>query len=502
MKKATMTLDRDYAIGTIDKRLYGNFVEHLGRCVYGGIYEPGHPTADQNGFRKDVLALVQKLNVPVVRYPGGNFVSGFNWEDSIGPVNDRPKRLDLAWFTTETNEVGLHEFYNWTKEAGSEVMYAINLGTRGPDAARNVVEYCNHPKGTYWSDLRCKNGQEEPMNIKLWCLGNEMDGPWQMGQRTAYDYGCVAYESAKMMKWVDPSIEVVACGSSSSQMKTFGDWELSMLEECYDHVDYVSLHRYYGNSENNTPDFLASTMDLDDFIKTVVSICDAIKGKKHSNKRVHLSFDEWNVWYHSREKDQELHKVERWGRALPLLDDIYNFEDALLVGSMLITFLNNADRVKVACMAQLVNTIAPIHTREMGGAWAQTIYWPLAQASQYGRGTSLRPVVKSPVYDGKKYTGVPLVDAAAAIDENGNVTLFFVNKDMSEDVEMSVDLRDFGTFTKAEHTLLHHDDVKAVNTEENPNNVAPREGRGGKLDNGRFTIVLPSLSWSVIRLMK
>ncbi len=502
MKKATMTLDRDYAIGTVDKRLYGNFVEHLGRCVYGGIYEPGHPTADKHGFRRDVMELVRKLNVPVVRYPGGNFVSGFNWEDSIGPACDRPKRLDLAWFTTETNEVGLHEFYNWAKEAGSEVMYAVNLGTRGPDAARNVVEYCNHPKGTYWSDLRRLNGQEEPMNIKLWCLGNEMDGPWQMGQRTAYDYGRVAYESAKMMKWVDPSIEVVACGSSSSQMKTFGDWELTMLQECYEHVDYVSLHRYYGNPESNTPDFLASTMDLDDFIKTVVAICDSIKGKKHSSKRVYLSFDEWNVWYHSRQKDQDLHKLDRWGRALPLLDDIYNFEDALLVGSMLITFLKNADRVKVACMAQLVNTIAPIHTRENGGAWAQTIYWPLAQASQFGRGTSLLPVVKSPVYDSKQYTGVPLVDAAATMDDDGNVTLFFVNKDMAEDIEMSVDLRDFGAFKKVEHSLLHHDDVKAVNTEEDPDNVSPRDGKGGKLDDGRFTIALPSLSWNVVRLTK
>ncbi len=502
MKKATMTLDRDYAIGTVDKRIYGNFVEHLGRCVYGGIYEPGHPTADKYGFRRDVMDLVRRLNVPVVRYPGGNFVSGFNWEDSIGPAESRPKRLDLAWFTTETNEVGLHEFYNWAREAGSQVMYAVNLGTRGPDAARNVVEYCNHEKGTYWSDLRRKNGQEEPMDIKLWCLGNEMDGPWQMGGKTAYEYGRTAKESAKMMKWVDPSIEVVACGSSSSQMKTFGDWELNMLEECYDQADYVSLHRYYGNAENNTPDFLASTMDLDDFIKTVVSICDAVKGKKHSKKRIHLSFDEWNVWYHSRQKDQELYKLDRWGRALPLLDDIYNFEDALLVGSMLITFLKNADRVKVACMAQLVNTIAPIHTREMGGAWAQTIYWPLAQASQYGRGTSLLPVVKSPVYDGKTYTGVPLIDAAATMDDMGNVTLFFVNKDMAEDIEISADLRDFGNFSKVEHSLLHHDDVKAVNTEENPDNVSPKTGLGGKIEDGRFTMVLPSLSWNVVRLLK
>ncbi len=499
MKRAVVTLDKDYTISQIDKRIYGNFVEHLGRCVYGGIYEPGHPTANAMGFRQDVIDLVRKLNVPVMRYPGGNFVSGFHWEDSVGPLEKRPKRLDLAWFTTETNEVGLHEFYQWAKEAGSEVMYAINLGTRGPDDARNVVEYCNHPKGSYWSDLRRQNGLEKPMNIKLWCLGNEMDGPWQMGQKTAYEYGRAANESAKMMKWVDPSIEVVACGSSSSQMQTFGSWELQMLEECYDQVDYVSLHRYYGNQDNNTPDFLASTMDLDDFIKTVVSICDAVKGKKHSKKKIQLSFDEWNVWYHSYDKDQELYKMDRWGRALPLLDDIYNFEDALLVGSMLITFLNNADRVKVACMAQLVNTIAPIHTREGGGAWAQTIYWPLEQASRYGRGIALLPIVKSPLYDSKRYNDVPVVDAAAVMDEEGNVTLFLVNKDMTEDVELSVDLRAFENLNKVSHSALHHEDVKAVNTEENPDNVAPKFLEDGCFDNGKLSIRLPKLSWNVVR---
>ncbi len=502
MKKAVITLDRDYKIARIDKRLYSNFVEHLGRCVYGGIYEPGHPTADKNGFRQDVKELVRKLNVPMIRYPGGNFVSGFNWEDSIGPVADRPKRLDLAWFTTETNEVGLHEFYDWCKEAGSDVMYAVNLGTRNPDDARNVVEYCNHKGGTYWSDLRKKNGKADPMDIKLFCLGNEMDGPWQMGQKTAYEYGRTAYEAAKMMKWVDPTIELVACGSSSSQMTTFGEWEMTMLEECYDKVDYVSLHRYYGNAENNTPDFLASTMDLDDFIKTVVSICDAVKGKKHSKHKVNLSFDEYNVWYHSNEQDEEIKKQDRWGEALPLLEDVYNFEDALLVGLMMITFLKNADRVKIACMAQLVNVIAPIMTRNGGGAWMQTIFWPLQQASLYGRGTSLLPVIKTPKYDSKHFNDVPLVDAAATLDDDGNVTVFCVNRDLADSVETEIDLRAFGSFTKVEHTLLHHDDMKAVNTESNPNNVAPVAGNGGKLDNGKLTLQIPAASWNVIRILK
>ena len=500
MKKAKLILDRDFTIGPIDRRIYGSFIEHLGRAVYGGIYEPGHPSADEEGFRQDVLELVRELDVPVVRYPGGNFVSGFNWEDSVGPVADRPKRLDLAWFTTETNEVGLHEFADWARKAGSEVMYAVNLGTRGADAARSIVEYANHPGGSAWSDLRIKNGAKDPFGIKLWCLGNEMDGPWQICHKTAWEYGRAANEASKLMKWVDPSIETVACGSSSAEMPTFGSWEYTMLDECYENVDYVSIHRYYGNPTGDTPGFLARSMDMDDFIHSVVAICDAVGGKKHSKKKLNLSFDEWNVWYHSNEQDKEVWKREKWGPALPLLEDIYNFEDALLVGSMLNTLIRNADRVKIACLAQLVNVIAPIMTRRGGGAWVQTIYWPLMHASVYGRGTALRPVAESPVYDCADYDRVPLLDASATLAEDGGVTIFAVNRSLEEDLELSADLRDFGPLRVAEHLVLHHDDVKAVNTEAAPDTVSPFLGDPGLLDGGRLTIALPALSWNVIRL--
>lgn len=501
MKQANMILDKDYAIARIDPRIYGSFIEHLGRAVYGGIYEPDHPTADAEGFRRDVIDMVRKLGVPVVRYPGGNFVSGFNWEDSIGPRDQRPARLDLAWFTTETNEVGLHEFAHWARKAGSEVMYAVNLGSRGADAARNVVEYANHPSGSYWSDLRIQNGEKEPFGIKLWCLGNEMDGPWQMGHKTAAEYGRAACEAGKMMKWVDPSIELVACGSSSSEMPTFGSWEYEMLDECYDTIDYVSLHRYYGNPTNDTPGFLARSMDLDAFIKTVVSICDAVGGKKHSKKKLNLSFDEWNVWYHSNEQDKEVWKQGKWNRALPLLEDIYNFEDALLAGSMLITFLRNADRVKIACLAQLINVIAPIMTRNGGGCWAQTIFYPFMHASCYGRGTSLRALVNSPVYDCRDYDAVPLIDSTAVMGDDGSVTVFCVNRDTAEDCELSIDLRAFDKLRFAEHIVLHHDDVKAVNTEEHPDNVAPAAGAPASVDGGRASVVVPALSWNVIRFV-
>ncbi len=500
MKKAKLILDRDFTIGPIDRRIYGSFIEHLGRAVYGGIYEPGHPLADEQGFRKDVIDLVRRLRIPVVRYPGGNFVSGFNWEDSVGPVADRPKRLDLAWFTTETNEVGLHEFADWARKAGSEVMYAVNLGTRGADAARSIVEYANHPGGSAWSDLRIKNGAKDPFGIKLWCLGNEMDGPWQICRKTAWEYGRAANEASKLMKWVDPSIETVACGSSSAEMPTFGSWEYTMLDECYENVDYVSIHRYYGNPTGDTPGFLARSMDMDDFIHSVVAICDAVGGKKHSKKKLNLSFDEWNVWYHSNEQDKEVWKREKWGPALPLLEDIYNFEDALLVGSMLNTLIRNADRVKIACLAQLVNVIAPIMTRRGGGAWVQTIYWPLMHASVYGRGTALRPVAESPVYDCADYDRVPLLDASATLAEDGGVTIFAVNRSLEEDLELSADLRDFGPLRVAEHLVLHHDDVKAVNTEAAPDTVSPFLGDPGLLDGGRLTIALPALSWNVIRL--
>lgn len=500
MKKATATLDKSFSIARVDERIYGSFIEHLGRAVYGGIYEPGHPTADENGFRRDVIDLIRKLNIPVVRYPGGNFVSGFNWEDSIGPVKDRPKRLDLAWATTETNEVGLHEFCQWCKKANTAPMYAVNLGTRGPDAARNVVEYANHKGGTYWSDLRIQNGAKDPLGIKLFCLGNEMDGPWQMCAKTAYEYGRVANEAGKLMKWVDPSIELVACGSSSTTMKTFGTWEYEMLTECYDTVDYVSLHRYYGNSTHDTPSFLASAMDLDDFIHTVVSICDAVKGTKHAKKQINLSFDEWNVWYHSHEQDEEIKKRDKWGQALPLLEDVYNFEDALLVGTMLNTFVRNADRVKIACLAQLVNVIAPIMTRNGGGAWAQTIFYPMMHVSNFGRGTSLRTQVESPVYDSQQFEKVPMLDMSAVLSDDGTLNLFVVNRSMDEDLLFSCDLRSFGDVAIKEHILLSHPDVNAVNTEANPNNVVPTAGEGGKVDGGKLEMRIPKLSWNVIRL--
>lgn len=495
--KAKIVLHKDFRIAEIDERIYGSFIEHLGRAVYTGIYEPGHPAADGMGFRRDVVELVKELNVPIVRYPGGNFVSGYNWEDGIGPAEARPVRTDLAWKSLESNRIGTNEFVQWAKRADADVMMAVNLGTRGADAARNIVEYCNTPAGTYWSDLRRSHGYEDPHAIKLWCLGNEMDGPWQICHRTAEDYGRVAVEAAKVMKWTDPSIELVACGSSNARMPTFGDWEKTVLDHTYEYVDYISLHIYFANHENDTPNFLGRSLEMDTFIKTVAGICDYVKAKKRSAKTVNLSFDEWNVWFHSREQDK---KTAPWSYAPPLLEDIYTMEDALVVGCMLITLLRNADRVKIACLAQLVNVIAPIMTEAGGAAWKQTIFYPFMHAAKYGRGVSLQPAITCDRYDSLEYSGIPYADAAAVYDEtSGGITIFAVNRNLAEPMRVDADLLDFGKLRVLEHSTMHHADLKAVNGP-GSEKVKPRIVSGARVSGTELEVELPAASWNVIRL--
>ncbi|UPO87364.1 alpha-N-arabinofuranosidase [Niallia sp. Man26] len=498
-KKAKMILEKDFKIAEVDNRIYGSFIEHLGRAVYGGIFEPGHPEADEKGFRKDVTGLIKELQVPLIRYPGGNFVSGYNWEDGVGPVESRPSRLELAWRTTEPNVVGTNEFMEWAKQVNAEVNMAVNLGTRGIDAARNLVEYCNHDSGSYYSDLRISHGYREPHKIKTWCLGNEMDGPWQIGHKTAAEYGRIAQEAAKVMKWVDPNIELVACGSSNRNMPTFAEWEATVLDHTYDHVEYISLHQYYGNHDNDISNYLALSLEMDDFISSVISIADYIKAKKRSKKKIHLSFDEWNVWYHSREADK---LIEPWTVAPPQLEDIYNFEDALLVGCMLITMLKHADRVKIACLAQLVNVIAPIMTEENGPAWKQTIFYPYMHTSVYGRGVALNPVISSPKYDSKDFTDVPTLESTAVYnEENEELTIFAVNRDLQEGLLLECDLRSFEGYKVIEHIVLENDDIKQTNSA-TAEAVKPHTNGDAAISGGQLAAMLPKLSWNVIRLVK
>ncbi len=503
MKKSKMIIDRDFKVAEVDKRIYGSFIEHLGRAVYDGIYQPGNPKSDENGFRRDVIEMVKELGVPIVRYPGGNFVSSFVWEDSVGPVELRPRRLELAWQCLETNAVGVNEFAGWAKKAGADLMMAVNLGTRGIADACNLLEYCNHPGGTKYSDMRISHGVKEPHNIKVWCLGNEMDGPWQQGHKTMHEYGRLAEETGKVMKIIDPTIELVSCGSSYREMPTFPEWEAATLECTYDVADYVSLHQYYGNEADDTADFLAKSDDMDEFIKTVIATCDYIKAKKRGRKNINLSFDEWNVWFHSKEKEMDIRENTPWQIAPPMLEDIYTFEDALLVGLMLITLMKHADRVKIACLAQLVNVIAPIMTEQGGGpAWRQTIFYPFMHASRYGRGMVLRPVIQTPVHDTSEHENVTdIVSVAVYSEEKEELTIFAVNRNIDEDIQVMIDVRGMEGYQIKEHIVLENSDMKLINGA-GGELVSPKTTDQSTLEGGIITSMLHKASWNVIRLGK
>ncbi len=494
---AHISIDTNDIISPIDDRLYGSFIEHMGRAVYTGIYEPGHPTANADGFRQDVLDLIRPLNIPLIRYPGGNFVSGYNWEDGVGPKSERPTRPELAWLAVETNHVGTNEFMDFLKMAGTKPMLAVNLGTRGPQDAVNLLEYCNFPGGTHYSDMRIAHGYPEPHDVKLWCLGNEMDGPWQICAKTADEYGRIACETAKMMKWLDPDIKLVVCGSSFREMPTFGDWERTVLRHTFEHVDYLSLHTYYTNTEGDIPSFLASNVKMNRFIKEVGAICEEIKSEKNSQKDIHLSFDEWNIWYHFR-KDCET--PPKWITARPIEEEKYDFADALLVGSMLTTLINNADTVKIACLAQLVNTIAPIMTEPGGRVWAQTIYYPFLYTSQYGRGTALRADVAAPKYDCAAGEDIPYVDCAAVLSKDASsLSLFLVNKHLDRDIDCSVSLSGITGAASAEWFTLGGCAPDAVNTADSSPVFSKRLNNAHMTPQG-LMLRLPKASWNLVLL--
>ncbi len=511
MRNATVLLDRDFTIGQTDPRLFGAFIEHLGRCVYGGIFEPGHSTADAKGFRQDVMELVRELAPTIMRYPGGNFVSGYNWEDGVGPVADRPARLDYAWFSTEPNSFGTNEFIDWCREAGIEPMLAVNLGTRGPQDAGYFVEYCNHPGGTHYSELRRKHGWDKPHDVKFWCLGNEMDGPWQTCARTADEYGRVAQEAAKIMKWVDKTIELAACGSSGRKMPTFGMWEDRVLDHTFNEVEWISLHTYLNNYADDTPAFLASPDLMDSFIEEVVAIADAVAARKRSSKRIMLSFDEWNVWYRTR-RPRESRVIPGWPVAPPILEEIYNMQDALAFGGAVIALLNHADRVRCACLAQLVNVIGPIMTETGGAAWRQTIFWPFKHFTNFGHGAVLRTKIVCDTYDTEYFDpagmddeyrtpmkDVPYLKLCAVHNDEGGLTLFALNRDLNGPMQLDVEARSFDGLSLIEATTMHDDDLKAVNSKAAPSRITPQALEGVSLNGSHICAVLPAASWTVLR---
>ncbi len=493
MKEARCIVNKHFKIADIDERIYGSFIEHMGRAVYTGIYEPEHESADEQGFRKDVIEAVSELNVPIVRYPGGNFVSGYDWKDGIGPKEDRPTRLDYAWLSIENNQFGINEFADWSRKANTQGMIAVNLGSGTPQEAGYLAEYCNIDKGTYWSDKRREHGYEQPHNFKVWCLGNEMDGPWQTCALTAEEYANKARETAKILKWVDPGIELVACGSSSKEMATFPEWDRTVLEACYDHVDYISLHRYYEYDQDKSS-FLAAYHDLNDFIHTIKSTADYVKAKNRSDKVMMLSLDEWNVWYIKHMN------TKRWQWAPAIAEDVYSLMDALVVGGLLTTIVNNADRVKMACLAQLVNALAPIHTAANGGVLKHSTYYPFQQVSRYGRGGVYKNIVVCDDVETEKYGSVPELATVSTYDEDsGEMAIFVLNTNLTQDITLDLQLEEFGELQLVEQQVLTGEDLFAVNSFESPNNVVPIGIDVTSKADTQFQFVLPKTSWTMLR---
>ena len=504
MPAARLVLDAAFTLAPVPRRLFGTFVEHMGRCVYTGIYEPGHPSADENGLRGDVLALTREIGPTVVRYPGGNFVSNYQWQDGVGPKTQRPTRLDLAWHSIETNEFGLHEFDDWATKVGTEVMLAVNLGTRGLRDACDLLEYTNHPGGTYWSDQRIANGSREPFGYKLWCLGNEMDGPWQVGHKTAAEYGRLANETGKAMRLIDSEIELVACGSSNSAIPTFGAWESTVLELTYDTVDYISLHAYYEEKDSDPLSFLASAVNMDRFIDDVVATADAVRARGRHRKRIDLSFDEWNVWYiHKFSGDGPKPNSADWVPNPPLIEDDYTVTDAVVVGTFLNSLLRHGDRVKVANQAQLVNVIGLLRSEQGGEAWKQTIAYPFEQMRRLAQGQILQVVASGDLFDSSTYTDVPFVDASATYDaDRGCAALFVANRSLDEAGTVEVDLRGLRVTSVIEATTLHAGPGQDRHTTngENHGAVIPRGFDDHTLESGRLAAQLPPLSWTVFAL--
>lgn len=498
---STITVNGAQPIGPVHRRLFGGFVEHMGRGVYGGVYDPEHPSADEEGFRRDVIELVRELGMTVFRYPGGNFVSGFKWEDGIGAKESRPRRLNLPWHSVETNAFGLHEFVSWVEKVDGEVMLATNLGTRGILESLDVLEYCNIPGGTDWSEKRRENGRDKPFNIRMWCLGNELDGPWQLGAMTADQYGSLAARTAKAMRRIDPDLELVACGSSGYWMPTFGEWERTVLRHSYEDVDYISCHAYFEPKNGDMASYLASGARMDQYIRDLIGHADLVRDELGSEKTMQLSFDEWNIWYHSRMAAVFPKGMDNWPEAPAITEDDYSIADAVVVGDLLITLLNHADRITTACMAQVVNVIAPISAPSDGPAWRKTTFYPFSLTSRHGRGESLGTTIDGPTIHTEEHGDVPAVSAAVIRNDSGELTIFLANRSLDTDISTSIDLGELGTGgTIVEAKTMSGPDYNLLNTAADPLRVLPEQNASARLEGTHVNVSLPAVSWSMIRL--
>ena len=500
MKKTKISCNKLFQIGEIDSRIYGSFLEHMGRVIYSGIYEPDNAKADDEGFRMDVMQAAKDMGITCVRYPGGNFVSAYHWEDGVGPKEERPRKIDLAWKSIETNEFGTDEFMHWAQKAGVQPIFTVNLGTRGIEEAVQYLEYCNFEGGTKYSDLRKSHGVEEPYGVKMWCLGNEMDGEWQVGHKSASDYGKLAAEIGKAMKTLDPSIELIVCGSSLSTMPSYPQWDMEVLERTYDVVDYLALHQYYGGQCMGTKRFLAQTLDMEEYIQTIRSVAQVVKKKKRSKKDIKFSVDEWGVWAKPGNSVNEEVAENPWQIAPPISEQIYTLEDALLFAGMQMVMLRHADVIKIACQSLLTNVSACIMTEKNGGCWLQTIYYPFYYFANYAKGVVLQSLCEGPSYSCEEFDEVTYIDSVVTWNrEAKEVVIFAVNRDEESEQTVFVDLQGFKVEKIIEAVELTSDDRKMTN-EIDHQAVIPHENKKIKVEESSCEITVKPLSFNMVRL--
>jgi len=490
--KAQVFLDTNRRIAPISPLLFGGFAEHMGRCVYEGIYDPESPNSDAQGLRKDVVEALRDQVYTVIRYPGGNFLSGYNWLDGVGPKELRPRRRELAWQSLETNQFGTNEFMGFCKAIDAAPMLGVNMGTGDIQSASNLVEYCNASSGTYWSDLRTKHGFREPHNVRYWCVGNEMDGPWQIGHLDAAAYGNKALEAAKMMKWQDPAIKTTLCGSSNDRMATYPDWDRTALEIAWEQVDYLSMHYYAGNQANDTASYLASAVSFERFVDTLAGTLRYVKARQGSKHDVYLSWDEWQVWYKGDPMQGN------WTEAPHLAEEIYNLEDALVVAQWLNVFLRKSYVLKIACVAQIVNVISWLHTRK-DGLLKHPSYYAFKLVSNFARGAALDVLVKAPVLETRQYDAVSVLDVSASYDvETQQGAIFLVNRSQTESVTTDIVWQDGKTVQVDKAWQLAGSDPKAANSWETPNRLVANAISTPAIDAGRAPLALPPLSFTVL----
>jgi alpha-N-arabinofuranosidase len=492
MQPTEIVLHTKFGIAPVDPRVFGGFLEHLGRAVYEGVYDPDSMRADADGCRADVLAALRRLDMTAMRYPGGNFVSGYHWQDGVGPRAKRPTVRELAWQSIEPNRFGTDEYLGLCRKLGWTPMLTVNLGTGTPEEARDWVEYCNCPAGTRYADLRAANGSREPHAVNLWCLGNEMDGPWQLGHLPADQYAIRAQQAAKMMKDTDSSIELVACGSCSIGMRTYMDWDREVLTCLGDLADYISLHRYVGNPDDDTPDYLAVTASIDRQIEEMDAVCRFVQARARSRKRAYLCFDEWNVWYKNLRMDGA-------GKFAPhLIEEVYNLEDALVVAGFLHSFVRHADVVKIANLAQIVNVIAPILTRG-DDLLIQSIFYPFAMFSKRRTGVALQLAVDGPGYAGASNGRVNYVDASAILNDSA-LHLFLTNRSVNAPADVSLAPADVSIAACRSAEVLTGPDAKAANSFERRGTVKTDPFTAVDVRGGRVHCQLPPLSFVAMTL--